>query len=40
MQRDAGVPAVWAVAVQALVILAVLAMERLRRRGRERGPDV
>jgi ABC-type uncharacterized transport system permease subunit len=32
MQRDAGVPAVWAVAVQALVILAVLALDRLRRR--------
>lgn len=33
MQRDAGVPAVWAMAVQALVILAVLALDRLRRRG-------
>ena len=32
MQRDAGVPAVWVIAVQALIILAVLAMDQLRRR--------
>jgi general nucleoside transport system permease protein len=32
MQRDAGIPAVWVVAVQALIILAVLAIDRLRRR--------
>jgi simple sugar transport system permease protein len=32
MQREAGVPAVWAVAVQALVILAVLALDRVARR--------
>jgi simple sugar transport system permease protein len=31
MQRDAGVPAVWATGVQALVILAVLALERAQR---------
>jgi simple sugar transport system permease protein len=31
MQREAGVPAVWASAVQALVILAVLALERAQR---------
>jgi simple sugar transport system permease protein len=31
MQRDAGIPSVWAVAVQALVILAVLALDRVRR---------
>jgi len=33
MQRDAGIPAVWVVAVEALIILAVLAMDQLRRRG-------
>lgn len=32
MQRDAGIPAVWAVAVQALLILAVLALDQMRRR--------
>ena len=31
MQRDAGVPAVWAMGVQALVILAVLALGRAQR---------
>jgi simple sugar transport system permease protein len=31
MQREAAVPAVWATAVQALVILAVLALERVQR---------
>jgi ABC-type uncharacterized transport system permease subunit len=40
MQRDAGVPAVWAVAVQALVILAVLALDRLRRAGRSEASGV
>ena len=34
MQRDAGVPAAWAMALQGLVILAVLALDRLRRRVR------
>jgi simple sugar transport system permease protein len=33
MQRDAGIPAVWVIAVEALIILAVLAMDQLRRRG-------
>jgi len=33
MQREAGIPAVWVVAVEALVILAVLATDQLRRRG-------
>ena len=32
MQRDAAVPEVWVGAVEALVILAVLAVDRLRRR--------
>jgi len=32
MQREAGIPAVWVVAVQALIILAVLAIDQLRRR--------
>ena len=36
MQRDAGVPAVWAVAAQSLVILAVLALDRARRHA---GPE-
>lgn len=40
MQRDAGVPAVWAVAVQALVILTVLALDRVRRRVRAGGAGV
>jgi simple sugar transport system permease protein len=40
MQRDAGVPAVWAGALQALVILAVLALGRLRLRGRVGGSSV
>jgi simple sugar transport system permease protein len=34
MQRDAGIPAVWVIAVEALVILAVLAADQVwRRRG-------
>ena len=32
MQRDAGIPAVWVIAVEALLILAVLAVDQLRRR--------
>jgi simple sugar transport system permease protein len=32
MQREAGIPAVWVIAVQALIILAVLAIDQLRRR--------
>src|SRR5690606_17359335 len=32
MQREAGVPSVWVVAVEALIILAVLAADTLRRR--------
>jgi general nucleoside transport system permease protein len=32
MQRDAGIPAVWATAVQAVVILSVLALDQMRRR--------
>lgn len=36
MQRDAGIPAVWVGVVEALVILAVLALDRLRR-ARSRG---
>jgi simple sugar transport system permease protein len=32
MQREAGIPAVWVVAVQALIILTVLAVDQLRRR--------
>jgi len=32
MQREAGIPAVWVVAVEALVILAVLATDQARRR--------
>jgi len=32
MQRDAGIPAVWVNAVEALVILSVLAVDQLRRR--------
>jgi len=49
MQRQAGIPAVWVVAVEALVILAVLATDQARRRlasarrsrasGSDRGPD-
>lgn len=31
MQRDAGIPAVWAVAAQSIVILAVLGLDRVRR---------
>jgi len=34
MQRDAGIPAVWVIAVEALVILGVLAMDQVWRRGR------
>jgi general nucleoside transport system permease protein len=34
MQRDAGIPAVWVIAVEALIILAVLAIDQLRRRPR------
>jgi len=33
MQRSAGIPAVWVSAVEALVILSVLAVDQLRRRG-------
>jgi ABC-type uncharacterized transport system permease subunit len=33
MQRDAGIPAVWATAVQAVIILSVLAVDQVRRRG-------
>jgi simple sugar transport system permease protein len=33
MQRDAAIPAVWVIAIQALIILAVLALDQLRRRG-------
>ena len=36
MQRDAGVPAAWVGVVEALVILAVLALDRVRR-SRQRG---
>jgi len=32
MQREAGIPAVWVVAMEALVILAVLATDQARRR--------
>ena len=32
MQRDAGIPAVWVGVVEALIILAVLAVDQLRRR--------
>jgi simple sugar transport system permease protein len=39
-QRDAGVPAVWAIAVQALVILTVLALDVVRRRARAEGAGV
>ena len=43
MQREAGIPAVWVVAVEALVILAVLAIDQIRRRrpssGRRRRLD-
>ena len=31
MQREAGIPAVWVIAVEALVILAVLATDQIRR---------
>jgi ABC-type uncharacterized transport system permease subunit len=30
MQRDAGIPAAWVDVVEALVILAVLGLERVR----------
>ena len=33
MQRDAGIPAVWVTAVEALIILAVLALDQVRRLG-------
>jgi len=33
MQRDAGIPAVWVGVVEALIILAVLAVDRLRVKG-------
>ncbi len=33
MQRDAGIPRVWAGVVEALIILAVLTMDQGRRRG-------
>jgi len=32
MQREAGIPAVWVIAVEALVILAVLATDQVWRR--------
>jgi simple sugar transport system permease protein len=38
MQRSAGIPAVWVNAVEALVILSVLAVDQLRRRVQWRGP--
>jgi simple sugar transport system permease protein len=34
MQRDAGIPAAWVGVVEALVILAVLGLDRVRRTGR------
>lgn len=34
MQRDAGIPAVWVIVVEALIILAVLAVDQLSRRNR------
>jgi len=37
MQREAGVPSVWVGVVQALVILSVIALERVRRRGHGGG---
>ncbi len=40
MQRDAGIPAVWVIAVQALIILAVLTVDQLRKRGRVVTPIV
>lgn len=47
MQRDAGIPAVWVGVVEALVILAVLSLDRVRRRrvlaagaAASDGPDV
>lgn len=39
MQRDAGIPAVWVGVVEALLILAVLALERVRRQTRRRVAD-
>jgi simple sugar transport system permease protein len=33
MQREAGIPSAWVGAVEALVILSVLAVDQLRRRG-------
>jgi len=36
MQRDAGIPNVWTGVIEALVILAVLAVDRLRAKGRLR----
>jgi len=38
MQREAGIPAVWVVAVEALVILAVLATDQIWRRRVTAGP--
>jgi simple sugar transport system permease protein len=40
MQRDAGIPAVWVIAVEALVILAVLAADQIRRRRLGAAPVV
>jgi len=37
MQRDAGIPAAWVGVVEALVILAVLALDRVRRARARRG---
>ena len=33
MQRDAGIPAVWVGVVEALIILVMLAVDQLRKRG-------
>jgi simple sugar transport system permease protein len=33
MQREAGIPSAWVLVVEALVILAVLAIDRARRQG-------
>ncbi len=40
MQRTAGIPSVWVNAVEALVILSVLAVDAARRRGRWRATSV
>jgi simple sugar transport system permease protein len=38
MQRDAGIPAAWVGVVEALVILAVLGLDRVRRSGGRADP--